>query len=62
MLPPGDLRMALVALAGDDPQHRRWAELLTIVVGASDLRLVMRTLRDEPELVKDVEESLKFDK
>ena len=28
VLPPGDLRMALVALAGDDAQHRQWAELL----------------------------------
>jgi uncharacterized cofD-like protein len=28
VLPPGDLRMALVALAGTDPEHRRWADLL----------------------------------
>ena len=28
VLPPGDLRMALAALAGDDPEHRAWAELL----------------------------------
>src|SRR5919198_1280627 len=27
-LPPGDLRMALAALAGDDPSSRRWAALL----------------------------------
>src|SRR6266496_3113231 len=27
-LPPGDLRMALVALAGEDPESRRWATLL----------------------------------
>jgi uncharacterized cofD-like protein len=28
VLPPGDLRMALVALAGTAPQHRYWADLL----------------------------------
>ena len=28
VLPPGDLRMALVALAGEQPAHRAWAELL----------------------------------
>ncbi|HEV7194279.1 MAG TPA: uridine diphosphate-N-acetylglucosamine-binding protein YvcK [Jatrophihabitantaceae bacterium] len=28
VLPPGDLRMALAALAGDEPEHRHWAELL----------------------------------
>jgi uncharacterized cofD-like protein len=28
VLPPGDLRMALAALAGDEPEHRYWAELL----------------------------------
>jgi uncharacterized cofD-like protein len=28
VLPPGDLRMALSALAGSEPQHRYWAELL----------------------------------
>ena len=28
VLPPGDLRMALVALAGTDPEHQGWAELL----------------------------------
>jgi uncharacterized cofD-like protein len=27
-LPPGDLRMALAALAGDDPSSRRWAAVL----------------------------------
>jgi len=27
-LPPGDLRMALAALCGDDPAGRRWAEVL----------------------------------
>jgi len=28
VLPPGDLRMALAALAGDAPAHQLWAELL----------------------------------
>jgi uncharacterized cofD-like protein len=28
VLPPGDLRMALAALAGTEPEHVRWAELL----------------------------------
>ena len=28
VLPPGDLRMALAALAGDAPEHRMWAEVL----------------------------------
>jgi uncharacterized cofD-like protein len=28
VLPPGDLRMALAALAGDAPEHRYWADLL----------------------------------
>lgn len=28
VLPPGDLRMALAALAGTAPEHSRWAELL----------------------------------
>jgi uncharacterized cofD-like protein len=28
VLPPGDLRMALAALAGTDPDHAAWAELL----------------------------------
>jgi len=28
VLPPGDLRMALVALAGEGAEHRAWAELL----------------------------------
>ena len=28
VLPPGDLRMALVALSGGDLEHRAWAELL----------------------------------
>jgi uncharacterized cofD-like protein len=35
LLPPGDLRMALAALAGDDPQHRRWAELLQYRLGGT---------------------------
>jgi uncharacterized cofD-like protein len=33
VLPPGDLRMALVALAGTDPEHRRWADLLQHRIG-----------------------------
>ncbi|MGL5406107.1 MAG: gluconeogenesis factor YvcK family protein [Propionibacteriaceae bacterium] len=28
MLPPGDLRMALAALCGDDPEGRMWAEVM----------------------------------
>ncbi|MCW2497757.1 uridine diphosphate-N-acetylglucosamine-binding protein YvcK [Jatrophihabitans sp.] len=28
VLPPGDLRMALAALAGDDPEHQSWAALM----------------------------------
>lgn len=28
VLPPGDLRMALAALAGTDPQHQLWVDLL----------------------------------
>lgn len=28
VLPPGDLRMALAALAGTDPEHAQWADLL----------------------------------
>ena len=35
VLPPGDLRMALAALAGDDPDHRAWAELLQHRLGGS---------------------------
>jgi uncharacterized cofD-like protein len=35
VLPPGDLRMALAALAGDDPVHREWAELLQHRLGGS---------------------------
>ncbi|MEO9138108.1 MAG: uridine diphosphate-N-acetylglucosamine-binding protein YvcK [Jatrophihabitans sp.] len=33
VLPPGDLRMALVALAGDAPEHVAWAELLQHRIG-----------------------------
>jgi uncharacterized cofD-like protein len=33
VLPPGDLRMALAALAGTDPEHARWAELLQHRIG-----------------------------
>jgi uncharacterized cofD-like protein len=28
VLPPGDLRMALAALAGSDPEHREWVDVL----------------------------------
>lgn len=28
VLPPGDLRMALVALAGESPEHQAWADVL----------------------------------
>jgi uncharacterized cofD-like protein len=34
-LPPGDLRMALAALAGEDPASRRWAALLQHRFGGS---------------------------
>jgi uncharacterized cofD-like protein len=35
VLPPGDLRMALAALAGDAPQHQEWAGLLQHRLGGS---------------------------
>lgn len=35
VLPPGDLRMALAALAGDDPCHQEWAELLQHRLGGT---------------------------
>jgi uncharacterized cofD-like protein len=35
VLPPGDLRMALAALAATDPGHARWAELLQHRIGGS---------------------------
>jgi len=35
VLPPGDLRMALVALAGESPVHQAWAELLQHRLGGS---------------------------
>ena len=35
VLPPGDLRMALAALAGDEPEHRAWAELLQHRLGGT---------------------------
>jgi uncharacterized cofD-like protein len=35
VLPPGDLRMALAALAGDEPEHRAWAELLQHRIGGT---------------------------
>ncbi|MDX6364682.1 MAG: hypothetical protein QOC85_3692, partial [Streptomyces sp.] len=34
-LPPGDLRMALAALAGADPAHTAWADLLQHRLGGS---------------------------
>lgn len=38
MLPPGDLRMALAALCGDDPSGRQWADVLqSRFPGDSDL-------------------------
>jgi uncharacterized cofD-like protein len=33
VLPPGDLRMALAALAGNDPAHRQWADVLQHRIG-----------------------------
>ncbi len=35
VLPPGDLRMALAALAGDETRHRYWAEALQYRLGGS---------------------------
>lgn len=35
VLPPGDLRMALAALAGDEPPQQAWAELLQHRLGGS---------------------------
>ena len=35
VLPPGDLRMALAALAGDEPEHQAWAELLQHRLGGT---------------------------
>ena len=35
VLPPGDLRMALTALAGTDPEHREWADLIGHRLGGS---------------------------
>jgi uncharacterized cofD-like protein len=35
VLPPGDLRMALAALAGTDPGHQQWVELLQHRLGGS---------------------------
>jgi uncharacterized cofD-like protein len=35
VLPPGDLRMAVVALAGADPVHAEWADLLQHRIGGS---------------------------
>jgi uncharacterized cofD-like protein len=35
VLPPGDLRMALAALAGRDPDHAAWADLLQHRIGGN---------------------------
>ena len=35
VLPPGDLRMALTALAGDTPRYREWAQLLQHRIGGT---------------------------
>ncbi|MDT4916840.1 MAG: hypothetical protein QOH89_1540 [Pseudonocardiales bacterium] len=35
VLPPGDLRMALAALAGTAPEHQRWVDLLQHRIGGS---------------------------
>ncbi len=35
VLPPGDLRMALAALVGLDPEHREWADILQHRIGGS---------------------------
>jgi len=35
VLPPGDLRMALAALAGEQPQHQQWAGLLQHRLGGT---------------------------
>jgi uncharacterized cofD-like protein len=35
VLPPGDLRMALAALAGDEPEHQAWVELLQHRLGGT---------------------------
>jgi uncharacterized cofD-like protein len=35
VLPPGDLRMAVAALAGDEPRQREWAELLQHRLGGN---------------------------
>ena len=35
VLPPGDLRMALAALAGDDADHQRWADVFQHRLGGS---------------------------
>ncbi|HLY34235.1 MAG TPA: uridine diphosphate-N-acetylglucosamine-binding protein YvcK [Jatrophihabitantaceae bacterium] len=35
VLPPGDLRMAVAALAGPEPEHQKWADLLQHRIGGS---------------------------
>jgi uncharacterized cofD-like protein len=56
VLPPGDLRMALVALAGESPVQKAWAELLQHRLGGSGVlaghpvgNLVLTGLLDTPE-------------
>lgn len=57
VLPPGDLRMALAALSGAAPEHRRWADLLQHRIGGDgvlaghpvgNLMLTALLERDEP--------------
>jgi uncharacterized cofD-like protein len=56
VLPPGDLRMALVALAGESPEHQAWARLLQHRLGGSGVlaghpvgNLVLTGLLDSPD-------------
>jgi uncharacterized cofD-like protein len=58
VLPPGDLRMAVAALAGEDAEHRRWVELLQHRLGGhgvlaghpvGNLMLTALLERDSPQ-------------
>jgi uncharacterized cofD-like protein len=56
VLPPGDLRMALAALAGESAQHQAWAQLLQHRLGGSGVlaghpvgNLLLTGLLDTPE-------------
>ncbi len=56
VLPPGDLRMALAALAGDDPRQRAWADLLQHRLGGTGVlaghpvgNLLLTGLLDRPD-------------